>query len=126
MLLLCDGCDRGFHMQCSALACAGSARLMGTGTARPVFDPLLTILIPLLTLLAAARGPMALALRSVYDYYYYYHYNYSNIIIIVVIIIIIFISPSSPGMQALVSLTLLQCIHCLSLHLCACSLRELS
>jgi hypothetical protein len=28
---------------CSALACAGSARLLGTGTARPVLDPLLTI-----------------------------------------------------------------------------------
>jgi hypothetical protein len=65
-MLLCDGCTRGFHMQC-----IGSACLLGTSTAQPVLDPL-----PLLAALAAARGPMALALRSVYEYYYYYYYYY--------------------------------------------------
>jgi hypothetical protein len=63
---------------CSALACVGSARPLGTGTAQLVLDPLLTILLPLLATLAVARGPMALALRSLYDnnnnnYYYYYY-----------------------------------------------------
>jgi hypothetical protein len=47
---------------CSALACAGSARPL-TGTAQLVLDPLLAIRLPLLATLAAARGPMALALR---------------------------------------------------------------
>jgi hypothetical protein len=58
------------------LACASSARPLGTGTARLVLDHLLTVHLPLLATLAAARGPMALGLRSVYDYYYYYYYYY--------------------------------------------------
>jgi hypothetical protein len=57
---------------CSTLACAGSACPLGTGTARPVLDPLLEILLPLLAALAAARRPMALALRSVYEHWYYF------------------------------------------------------
>jgi hypothetical protein len=52
-------------------ACASSARPLGTGTAG-LLDPLLTILLPLLAALAAARGPMALPLRSVYEHYYVY------------------------------------------------------
>jgi hypothetical protein len=53
-----------------------SRPLLGTGTARLVLDPLLTIVLPLLAALAAARGPMALALRSVYEYFYFYFYYY--------------------------------------------------
>jgi hypothetical protein len=52
---------------CGALACASSACPLGTGTAQLVLGPLLTILSPLLATLAAARGPMVLALRSVYE-----------------------------------------------------------
>jgi hypothetical protein len=55
---------------CGALACASSARPLGTGTAQLVLNHFLTVLLPLLATLAAARGPMALALRSVYEYYY--------------------------------------------------------
>jgi hypothetical protein len=61
---------------CNALACSGGARPLGTGTAQLVLEPLLTIPLLLLATLAATRGPMALALRSVYDYYYYYYYYY--------------------------------------------------
>jgi hypothetical protein len=46
---------------CCALACAGSAHPLGTGTARPALDPLLTTLLPVLATLAAARGPTPLA-----------------------------------------------------------------
>jgi hypothetical protein len=42
---------------CSALPCASSACPLGTGSARLVLDPLLTILLPLLATLAAAQGP---------------------------------------------------------------------
>jgi hypothetical protein len=67
---------------CGALACASNARPLGTGTAQLVLgnsrqnwielvfwnvQHLLTILFPLLATLAAARGPMALAIRSVYE-----------------------------------------------------------
>jgi hypothetical protein len=65
--------------QCSALACAGSARPLGTGTARPVLDPLLKKRLPLLATLAAARGSMALALMSVYEHYIYYYYPSGNV-----------------------------------------------
>jgi hypothetical protein len=56
---------------CSArtFACASSSCPLWTGTAQPVLDPLLKVLLPLRSrTLAAARGPMALTLRSGYEY----------------------------------------------------------
>jgi hypothetical protein len=55
---------------CGALACASNARPLVTGTARVALAPPLAPQLPPLATLAAARGPMALALRPVYEYYY--------------------------------------------------------
>jgi hypothetical protein len=66
----CSAC-RGKERAAGARARAG-AEGPGTGTAQLVLDHLLTVLLPLLATLAAARGPTALALRSVYEYYYSY------------------------------------------------------
>ena len=56
---------------CGALVCAGRSRQLVTGTARIALALPLAQQLPPLATLAAVRGPMALALRSVYDYCYY-------------------------------------------------------
>jgi hypothetical protein len=54
---------------CGALVCAGRNRQLVTGTPRIALALPLAQQLPPLAALAAMRGPMALALRSVYDYY---------------------------------------------------------
>jgi hypothetical protein len=61
-MLLCDACDGGFHMRCripswDAWAASACRRLLVLGLHS------LTYILPLLATRAAARGPMALALR---------------------------------------------------------------